>query len=186
MREWALLGFAIALPGCGEHKVTPVNVGSHNFGVPEGYLVKERLLSLPKEEIEGLYFTPDPTIPEKEQVLVIVDTIQKFCTFNNPPVIDQVPRACAVARGQAAQPHPGKLRKAPRFPGNEVHYDYKGEDGAVAVSCSAEPGQSGSCSATFAWRDLVWDAMFDEQWVPRLDELRAEVARRLDEWSADA
>ncbi len=178
------LAAAILLSGCAEPAMTPIKIGSHEFSVPEEYLVKERLFYLPKEEGEGLYFALDPKIPDKDQVLVILGTVQKFCSFNTPPVIDQVPRACAVARGQSPQPRPGKLMKAPRFPGNDTHYDYKGQDGGVAVSCSGEPGQSGSCSATFAWRDLVWDAAFDEQWVPRLDELRAEVAKRLDEWSA--
>ncbi len=167
--------------------MTEIRLGGHHFSVPDKYMVTDELAFLPKSESESFYIALDPQLPEKDQVLVIVGTIRKFCNFNNPPVIDQVPRACAVAKGQAPQPKTGKLTKVIRSTGATVsRYDYKGEDGGVAVSCTGEPGQSGSCSATFAWRDLVWDAAFDEQWVPRLDELRAEVAKRLDEWSADA
>jgi hypothetical protein len=179
---WAL---ALLVAGCSGAAMTDVTLGGHHFRVPDEYRVKQDVAFLPDEDADSLYIALDPNLPEKDQVLVIVGTIAKFCNFANPPVIDQVPRACAVAKGQAQQPKTGQLTKVARSKGATVsRYVYKGADGGVAVSCSSEDGQSGSCSATFAWRDLVWDATFDEQWVPRLDELRAEVAKRLDEWSA--
>ncbi len=181
------LALALFLSGCSGAAMTEVKLGGHQFRVPDEHIVKEDVAFLPKGEADSMYVALDPRLPEKDQVLVIVGTTDKFCNFNAPPVIDQVPRACAVAKGRAPQPRTGRLTKVARSAGATVsRYVYKGEDGGVAVSCSSEEGRSGSCSATFAWRDLVWDATFDEQWVPRLDELRATVARRLDEWSGDA
>lgn len=181
------LALVLLIAGCSGGAMTEVKLGNHRFRVPDEYMVKNDVAFLPEGDADSLYIALDPRLPDRDQVLVIVGTTGKFCTFNTPPVIDQVPRACAVAKGQAPQPRTGRLTKVARSAGATVsRYVYKGEDGGVAVSCSSEEGRSGSCSATFAWRDLVWDATFDEQWVPRLDELRATVAKRLDEWSADA
>ncbi|WP_344693539.1 hypothetical protein [Sphingomonas cynarae] len=185
----AATGWLLALlaAGCSGAAMKQEKVGGHVFNLPEQALEEENVFFLPKDDYDGLYFVLGSETAPAEQVRVILGTTEKFCNFNTPPVIDQVPRACAVARGQAPQPKTGRLTRVARSAGATVNrYVYKGEDGGVAVSCRSEDGQSGTCSATFAWRDLVWDATFDEQWVPKLDELRAEVAKRLDEWSGDA
>lgn len=186
MRNKAWLALVLLLSGCGggAGPVKRVTVGGHVFDVPKANLVEDRLPFLPEGKSEQLYVVLDPAADPAREVSVIVGTMASMCSFQTPPVVDQVPQACAVARGAAPQPTPGRLTKAPRFPGSTKEWDYTGEDGHVAVSCSGEPGRPGLCNATYAWRDLVWDASFDETQVARLEEVRAEIARKLDEWSA--
>lgn len=184
MQARAWLALALLLSACGGAAMKRVTVGGHAFDVPEAHLVEDRLPFLPADAGEGLYVLLDPDAPPEARVSVIVSPAADACRFNAPPVVDQLPRACAVARGEAPQPSPGRLTKTPRFPGSVRQFDYKGEDGGVAVACAAREGGGGSCTAIYAWRDLIWDASFDEAQVPRLEAIRAEVAKRLDEWSA--
>ncbi|SFS09800.1 hypothetical protein SAMN05192580_3329 [Sphingomonas jatrophae] len=154
----------------------PVQVGSHRFEVPDEHV-------LPASGPGALSAVLNPQAPLQEQTSILVQAVADVCNPGTPPVIDQLPRACAVARGQAEQPQPGRLTRKLRFPDDPTQYDYHGEDGGVAVSCSGDTPGAGSCGAIYAWRDLIWSARFREADVPRLEEIRADVARKLDQWS---
>lgn len=174
MRRYRLC-LLLLLAACGGAAMTRVQVGSHVFAVPEANL-------LPTGG-GALNAVLDPAAPLPEQVSILVQAVPDVCDPATPPVIDQLPRACAVARGAAPQPQPGRLTRRQRHADDPTQYDYVGEDGGVAVSCNGERPGAGSCGVIYAWRDLVWSANFREADVPRLEAIRGEVARLLDDWS---
>lgn len=181
-RVWLALAAAALVAGCGRTDVKRVEVGGHVFGVPEANLMPDRLPFLPASPDASLTALLNPEAPPPERLTVLVEPVAAACK-PGATLSERLRRACAVAQGHAPQPVPGRLTRRPRFPDDPTQYDYLGEDGGVALSCNASEGGGGSCGMIHAWRDLVWSVDIRESEVPRAEEIRAEIMRRLDEWA---
>jgi len=162
--------------------MTRKTVGTTSFEVPDDRVVSFDVAYLPASQNDGLAFRLNPGAPRPEEILVLVEPADDVCRRAATAVVDMVPRACAVARGEAKPQPIGTLTKASRSPGISSQWEYRGQDGGVVAACSRS-SRGGSCDASFAWRDLVYSISFDDDQIGKLAELKAQTDQLLDEWS---
>lgn len=156
-------------------------VGSRVFDVPERHVITSDFPFLPSSQNDGLTFVLNPDAERAKQILVGVDTAAEVCHRPGKPVVDMVPRACAVAEGRAATAPLGRLVKKLRFPDDDTQWDYHSENGGVVAMCTPE-SDNGSCDATFAWKNMIVSVSFDEGNIDRLEALQKDVSVLLQSW----
>jgi hypothetical protein len=88
----------MSLSGCSGGDFKAVVVDDHVFNVPNEYLVEERVPWLPQSEEKGLLFYLDPKMPVRKRIIVLVESRNITCRYENAST--ELAHHCAPSIGK--------------------------------------------------------------------------------------
>lgn len=175
----------ISIGGCDRAKMTEVQVGEHNFRVPEAHLVDDEARSAAARG--HLRFVINPEAPPEEQMLVGVDPSQGTCEPKHSPTSNMLSKACGASLTERDKQVGREFEPEKVFPReSRTHWEYRvhnDEDGYDTVAgCYALSNGRGLCRSIGNYKDLIYSVGFRDSEISNLPQIWAKAQDLLSSW----